>query len=109
MLPPARTLPVVALCAQPVTTGQDGTAGPLICSNGALNVLAWRFFVPLAPRVLAAGAFVSLKALQTAMCLDVNVSHASTSQESSAYELAFAYYGWNFSTDPTSVLTSGCA
>jgi hypothetical protein len=108
VLPPARTLPVVTLCAQPVTTGTDGTAGPLICSNGGLNVLAWAFYVSLAPRVLSAGPFVSPTALQTAMCLDVKVSHATTAQETSAYELAAAYYGWNFSNDPTAVLPSGC-
>jgi hypothetical protein len=109
VLPPARSLPVVALCSQPVTTQPDGTAGPLICSNGGLNVQAWKFFVPLTPRVLSAGPAVSLTGLQTAMCRDVNVSHATVAQETSAYELAAAYNGWSFATDPTNVLaTSGC-
>lgn len=92
-----------------MTTQPDGTAGPLICSNGGLNVLAWKFFVPLTPRVLSAGPIVSLTNLQAAMCRDVNASHASSAQETSAYELAAAYYGWNFATDPTEILaTSGC-
>jgi hypothetical protein len=100
---------VVALCSQPLTTQPDGTAGPLICSNGGLNVRAWKYFAPLTPRVLAMGTAVSLARLQLALCRDVNVSHASVAQETSSYELAAAYYGWNFATDPTQILaTSGC-
>jgi hypothetical protein len=109
ILPPAKSLPVVALCSQLVSTQPDGTAGPLICSNGGLNVQAWKFFAPLTPRVLAVGPAVSLARLQIALCRDVNVSHASLAQEISAYGLAAAYYGWNFTTDPTGILaTSGC-
>jgi len=100
---------VVALCSQAVTTQPDGTAGPLICSNGGLNVQAWRFFAPLAPRVMGVGPAVSLARLQIALCRDVNVSHASLAQEMGAYELAAAYNGWNFATDPMEILaTSRC-
>ena len=109
ILPPAKSLPVVALCSQPVIIQTDGTASPLICSNGGLNVQAWKFFARLTPRVLGVGPTVSLARLQIALCRDVNVSHASLAQEMGAYELATAYNGWNFATDPTAVLPSGCA
>jgi hypothetical protein len=109
ILPPAKSLPVVALCSQPVITQPDGTASPLICSNGGLNVQAWKFFARLTPRVLGVGPTVSLARLQIALCRDINVSHASLAQEMGAYELATAYNGWNFATDPTEILaTSGC-
>ncbi len=106
VLPPAKSLPVVALCAQPLATDQTGNAGPLLCSDGGLNVLAWRFYAPLAPKVLSAGPAASLKAAEAAVCGDVITKHATVLEELSAYDLAAAYYGWSFSTDPTDVLYS---
>jgi hypothetical protein len=106
VLPPARSLPVVALCSQPLTTDQNGNSVPLLCTNGGLNVLAWEFFVPLTPRVLSTGPTASVKSVQTALCSDAKISHATVLQELSAYDLAAAYYGWNFSTDPTDILYS---
>lgn len=108
LLPPAKSLPVVALCALPLTTTTDGNAGPPLCTNGGLNVLAWNFYVPLAPRVLSAGPNASVQAVQAAVCADW-MKKASASQARNAYDLAAAYYGWNFSTDPTRALDSGCA
>lgn len=87
----------------------DGTTAPLICPDGGLNALAWVLLAPESPRVLSAGPAVSFKNLQIALCQDVNVSHAKVPQEISAYELASAYYGWNFASDPSeSLATSGC-
>lgn len=109
VLPPARSLPVVALCAQPISTQPDGNAVPLLCTNGALNVTAWKHFAPIAPRVLAAGPAALLGSVQAALCRDVSITHATVPLELSAYELASAYYGWNFSTDPTEILSpSSC-
>jgi hypothetical protein len=100
---------VVALCAEQATTQADGTTGPLICPDGGLNALAWVLLVPVSPRVLSAGPAVTLKNLQIALCADVNLSHAKVPQEISAYELAAAYYGWNFAADPTvNLATAGC-
>lgn len=106
VLPPAKSLPIVALCSQQLTTDQNGVAGPLICTDGALNVLAWNRLAPTTPRVLAAGAAATVKGVQTALCRDVNLSHAAVLDELGAYELAAAYYGWHFSTDPTDILYS---
>jgi hypothetical protein len=87
----------------------DGSTGPLICPDGGLNALAWLLVQSGSPRVLSAGPGVSFKNLQTALCMDLNLSHAKVPQEISAYELAAAYYGWNFATDPTGILaTPGC-
>jgi hypothetical protein len=108
VLPPARSLPVVALCSQPVTLTQDGGAAPLTCDNGALNVLAWKFYAGLSPRVLSAGTAATDKAVRTAMCADWIGGHATAPEERSAYELSAAYYGWNFDTDPTDLLFSTC-
>jgi hypothetical protein len=108
VLRPARSLPLVALCSQPLTVYQDGNAGPILCSNGALNVSAWKYFVPLGPRVLGAGPTASLGAVQKAICRDWSISHATDVQERTAYELAAAYYGWSFSTEPADILSSGC-
>jgi len=83
---------MVALCSQPISTQQDGNAVPLLCTNGALNVTAWKHFAPIAPRVLAAGPAASLRGVQAALCRDVNISHATVPVELSAHELASAYY-----------------
>jgi hypothetical protein len=106
VLPPAKSLPVVALCSQQLIVDQYGNSGPLLCANGGLNVLAWMVFAPRAPHVLGAGPAASLGVVQTALCRDVNISHAAVLDELSAYELAAAYYGWSFSTDPTDILYS---
>jgi hypothetical protein len=108
VLPPARSLPVVALCSQPVTTNEDGGATPLTCTNGALNMLAWEFYAGLSPRVLSAGPTATDKGVRSAMCTDWIRGHATAPEVRSAYELAAAYYGWSFDTDPTDLLFAGC-
>ena len=108
VLPPAKSLPVVALCAQALATTSDGITGPLLCASGGLNVLAWQYYAPLAPRTLSAGSAASARAVQSAVCGDW-MKKATAQQAKSAYELAAAYYGWSFATDPTLALDSGCA
>jgi hypothetical protein len=108
VLPPARSLPVVALCSQPLITSADGGATPLICTNGALNVLAWKFYAAISPRVLSAGTAATDRSVRAAMCADWIGGHATAPEERSAYELAAAYYGWSFDTDPTDLRFSGC-
>jgi hypothetical protein len=107
VLPPARSLPVVSLCSQALTTQDDG-ATPLTCTNGALNVLAWKVYAPLSPRVLSAGPAATDKVVRSAMCTDWIRGLATAPDERSAYELAAAYYGWSFDTDPTDLLFSTC-
>ena len=108
VLPPARSLPVVALCSQPVSLTQDGGATPLTCANGALNILAWRLYATLSPRVLSAGSATTDGKVRAAMCADWIGGHATAPEERSAYELAAAYYGWSFDTDPTDLRFSSC-
>ena len=109
VLPPARGLPVVALCSQQLTTDQSGNTGPVLCTDGGLNVMAWKFFAPSSPRVLSAGPAASVTAVDTAIRRDCMVGHTSALRERSAYELAAGYYGWNFNTDPSDYLNSVCA
>ena len=108
VLPPARSLPVVALCSQLLTPSQDGGATPLTCANGALNILAWRLYATLSPRVLSAGSATTDSKVRAAMCADWIGGHATAPEERSAYELAAAYYGWSFDTDPTDLRFSSC-
>jgi hypothetical protein len=108
VLPPSRWLPAVALCSQDLTIKQDGSAGPVLCANGSLNVKAWRYFATLTPRVLSAGPPASLAAVQSAIRRDCKVGHATAAQERTAYDLAAAYYGWTFETDPTDYLALVC-
>jgi hypothetical protein len=68
--------------------------------------LAWTYYAPLAPRVMSAGATATVPLVQAALCGDVNASHAAVLAELSAYDLAAAYYGWSFNTDPTDILYS---
>ena len=109
MLPPAQGFPVVALCSQQLTTDQDGNTGPVLCTDGGLNVMAWKFFAPSSPSVLSVGPAASPAAVDTAIRHDCKVTHTAALQERSAYELAAAYYGWNLATDPTDYLNSVCA
>jgi hypothetical protein len=107
ILPPAKELPIGDLCSQPIQVFQDGNAGPLFCGSGALNVTAWRFFIQVSANVLALGHNATLGAVQTALCADITTFHATPVEETSAYQLAFIYNGWDFGTDPTQVMYNG--
>jgi hypothetical protein len=96
----------VALCSQPLIADQYASARPLLCANGALNILAWKVLVPVAQGVMSAGHAASFQVVQAALCHDVTIRHAAVLDELSAYELSAAYYGWTFSADPTDILYS---
>ena len=100
---------MVALCSQPLTTDQLGNIGPVLCTDGGLNVMAWKFFALSSPRVLSAGPAASVAAVDSAIRRDCKVGHTAALRERSAYELAAGYYGWTFDTDPTDYLNSVCA
>jgi hypothetical protein len=105
-LAPAKQPPVINLCSLPIQKYQDGNAGPLFCSNG-LNVDAWNYFVPISSHVLSLDSSATVTTVQMALCADMNSYHATPVEESSAYELAAAYDGWRFSSDPTQVMYNG--
>lgn len=94
VLPPATVLPLIDLCSSPVQVFQDGNAGPLFCSSGALNVLAWRFFAQLNPVVMSLGPSATLADVEGALCAGAGGENITLPQEDSAYSLAAAYNDW---------------
>lgn len=94
VLPPATVLPLIDLCSSPVQVFQDGNAGPLFCSSGALNVLAWRFFAQLNPLVMSLGPSATLADVKGALCAGAGGGNITLPEEDSAYSLAAAYNDW---------------
>jgi hypothetical protein len=103
VLPPATDQPVVKLCTKPIVTTADGNALPLACSNGALNVTAWKFYATISASVLGLGLNPTQGQVVSAMCDDMAHNGATRAQEPNGYRLARAYYGWTFAIDPTGV------
>ena len=54
---------------------------------------------------MAVGAFASPQQVLQAMCQDKNTT---IPLEQGAYQLALAYYGWQFADDPSSAYPSSC-
>jgi hypothetical protein len=104
-LPPATVPPRVSECSQPLTIDQDGNAGPLTCSNGDLNVTAWKYFAKDNGSILALGPGATPAQARKALC---GVRNSTRPIEESAYALAQEYYGWRFQLNPTDVLIYGC-
>ncbi len=99
VLPPASVLPVSSLCSAQLQVDADGSAGPLFCRSGAIVVDTWTYFAPAEPHVLSAGRGATLTAVESAICADQGINHATNPMEESGYQLAAAYYGWNFAFD----------
>ena len=91
------------LCSKPITQAPDGNATPLSCSNGAVNVLAWKFYADISASILGLGLNPSEGQPRSAMCDDLAHNGANRSEEVNGYKLAAAYYGWTFTFDPTKV------
>jgi hypothetical protein len=72
--------------------GADGNASPIICSNGAINVVAWDYLKPNAPALFAAGADASEAQVSTLVSKLVGPLPSSESE----FCLVSAYYGWQF-------------
>jgi hypothetical protein len=104
VLAPATVPPVVDECTQQLTFGADGNAGPISCSNGDLNVLAWQNLAAGHPPVMSLGRYATPGQVQDAICGQSNSTLPITR---SAYAISALYYGWHFGVDPTSALTDG--
>jgi len=100
ILAPATTPSSVGVCTQQMSFGADGNANPIICSDGAVNTLAWTYFNQMYPGIFSIGAYATLNQIQQAVT-QLEGSGPIPDQES-AYCLAKAYYGWQFgiSLDP---------
>ena len=106
ILAPAPDLPVANLCSAQLTTTADGNASPLLCSSGAVNVQAWRFYASVSASVLGIGLNPTQGQVENAMCDDIAHNHASRPEEVNGYKLAATYYGWSFNLDPATVTCS---
>ena len=100
VLAPAKVLPIAPLCSYKLTATADGNFTPTLCRGGAINVLAWRKYVSISSNLLSAGRSATFAALHTATCRDMAAYHATFVEEEYAYEMAAAYYGWNFVLEP---------
>jgi len=103
VLPPATDPPIAMLCSKPIVSGADGNASPLFCRDGAVNVLAWKFYSDISQSILGLGQNPNEGQPQAAMCDDIAHNGATSATEVSGYRLAKAYYAWTFTFDPTKV------
>ncbi len=94
-LPPATELPLAGLCSDPGLNTADGNFQPLFCRDGSINVVAWRFYAPITPNLLAAGRAATAGQVSAAIRADGKY-HPTAPEDLSAYDLASAYYGWTF-------------
>jgi hypothetical protein len=113
VLSPATVPPKVPECSQAIVYGTNGSPSPLQCSNGELNVTAWNALSALEPTVMSLGYSASIAQVQAAICSDANAADADSSAATSAaiegavYQISVLYYGWNFTSNPSAVLTNG--
>jgi len=103
ILAPAPDLPVANLCSTQITVTADGNAVPLLCTSGAVNVPAWRFYADVSASVLGLGLNPTAGQVESAICDDFKRGHATKPEEQNGYKLAATYYGWNFNIDPAKV------
>ncbi len=95
-LPPAAVAPAsgVSECSVALEIGADGNASPVFCPDGGINVLAWNYFAKGNNLVMALTPNADVQQVESAMCKDLQTSTIPI--ETSAGELAFRYYGWQF-------------
>lgn len=115
ILSPATVPSKAPECKQTIALQADGNSGPVTCANGDLNVDEWDALATLEPTVLTLGYGASSAQVQAALCADVKSSQSDANTnnasviEGTIYQIASLYYGWNFSTNPSSVLSqAGC-
>lgn len=106
VLSPASVAPKVSECSQTVTFSSNGSSGPITCANGELNVLAWKALAALEPKVMTLGYSATATQVQAALCADTGANVSNPIEETN-YQIAALYYGWNFTTNPSVVLTNG--
>ncbi len=101
---PAETLPVSGECNVPITFAVDGTFGPLLCANGAVNVVAWAYYWNrYQPELMTLGREATQAQVENAIC-STNLSNPMTTDVET---LVAAYNGWSFHIDPQTIL-DGC-
>jgi hypothetical protein len=113
VLSPATVPSKVPECSTPVSFQSNGNSGPIQCSNGDLNVTEWNALAALEPSVMSLGYNATASQVQTALCNDANASDSDANTKNSfivegtVYQITALYYGWNFASNPSVVLTNG--
>lgn len=113
VLSPATVASKTAECTTPITYASNGDSSPVTCSNGDLNVTEWNALATLEPKVMSLGPSATEAQVQSALCSDAtdSASDANTSNsnaiEATTYTISALYYGWNFASNPSVVLTNG--
>jgi hypothetical protein len=107
ILSPANVPPKVGLCTKQVIIGADGNVGPISCSNGDLNSLAWQDLAKENLNVMALGSDALPDQVLRAMCSDVQSGGSTQVIEVSAYNISALYYGWKFGVSPSQEFLDG--
>jgi hypothetical protein len=106
VLSPATVPSKTAECTQAISFSSNGDSGPISCTAGGLNITEWNSLAALEPTVMALGYGATSIDVQSALCADVQ-ENISNPIEVTTYQIAALYYGWNFSSNPTAVITNG--
>ncbi|HUD81266.1 MAG TPA: hypothetical protein VMR08_01390 [Patescibacteria group bacterium] len=113
VLSPATVPSKTPECSQKLTYSGNGDSEPVQCANSDLNVTEWNALAALEPTVMTLGYDASSAQVQSALCTDARDSSSDANTnfsniiEQTTYQIAALYYGWNFSSDPSVVLTNG--
>lgn len=114
ILAPATVPSKISECSTPLSYASNGNPSPIQCSNGSLNILAWKALSALEPKVMKLGYSPSLSQLKTALCNDANDANVDSNSniteplETSIYQISSLYYGWHFSISTANVLAHDC-
>jgi hypothetical protein len=106
VLSPATVPSKTAECSQQISFSSNGNSGPITCNNEDLNVTEWDSLSALEPKVMTLGYSATSAEVQSALCADVH-ANISNPIEETTYQIAALYYGWIFTTNPSSVITDG--
>ncbi len=102
ILKPAQVPPKHGECSLSLTHTGDGNVLPLLCRNGGVNVLAWRFYARGGSYLFSLGGHATYKRVERYFCslLIPNRSGLTYPEVGSMYTLASSYYRWTFNSPP---------
>jgi hypothetical protein len=81
--------------------------GPLTCSGGAVNVLAWNYLQQYDPQVQALGAAATVAQVEQAFCPPARSAYMSSVVALEIYAISAGYYGWHFAVPAATVVSGG--
>jgi hypothetical protein len=100
VLPGAMGPPVHAVCAPGFRLAADGNAGPATCPGGEVNAATWEFFAASHPPMLSLGRDASRCDVARAY----DDEQLTAAMNFTVFQLANAYYGWDFGSGFTDEL-----